>query len=226
MDNLVPALANKYRGGIIEWDDLLQFGRVGLTRAAERFDPNRGNQELEFEDRFTNYASGGIVQEIRNAIQSEQSKHITTEDDDDAIREPIVGDHIESIYDWDAWGEFGNATAICEIWSNLDASPEDLAIRFEDIKGKRDQFRDAFKSLTGNQRKMVTMVFLREQPLSVEQAAREMGCSYFQATRILKRGLGIMREEITRMEHNKTNTQRATPTSPLPLSAFTAALSG
>jgi molybdate transport repressor ModE-like protein len=93
---------------------------------------------------------------------------------------------------------------------------------YEDIRGQRQKFEAAFISLTGAQRKLVTWVFLDDPERSIAQAARELGVSYFQAVRMLKKALKIMREVITRMESNKTNSGGKNEMTPHP-SAVTAA---
>ena len=39
---LVHACANKFRGRGVEYDDLFQAGCIGLIKAADNFDENRG----------------------------------------------------------------------------------------------------------------------------------------------------------------------------------------
>lgn len=185
---LVPFIAADYRGGEVEFEDLIAAGREGLVKAARSFDPELG--------RFSAWASTHIKNAIWGTIRSAQTAvEIAT----------LVGDSIEKVAEWDAWGDRGNANAICERWLNMDASPEELGLLFEDIEDKRSRFTAAFISLTQAQRKLVAWVFLDSPTITVTQAARELGVSYFQATRMLKRALKTMREVITRMENNKTN---------------------
>jgi RNA polymerase sigma factor (sigma-70 family) len=185
LDDLVPAIAAEFRGGNVEYEDLLAIGREGLTLAARSFDPEKS--------KFTTWATTKIRSAVMDAIKSQSRGEVAV---------IASGDSIEKIFDWDSWGEYGNAVAISEAWSKLDASPEELAELYECVQDRRDRFAAAFISLTGNQRKLVKWVFLDDPRRPLTQGARELGVSYFQATRMLRRALKIMREVITRMESN------------------------
>lgn len=179
MDSLVPALAAGYRGGEVEYDELVAAGREGLIKAARSWDPTKS--------KFSTWATTKINSELMHATR--------------AKAEP-GGDSIEKIYEWDAWGNMGNARAIYDLWDNLDASPEDLSVLFDEIKEKQVKFSAAFISLTVAQRKLVTWVFLTNPRKSMAQAARELGCSYRQSVTILEKALKKMRSVIERMESN------------------------
>lgn len=58
---LVHAIAATFRGSGVCIDDLVQEGIIGLTRAAELFDPDRGAK-------FSTYAAWWIRRSIRDAI--------------------------------------------------------------------------------------------------------------------------------------------------------------
>jgi RNA polymerase primary sigma factor len=58
---LVHAIAATFRGSGVCIDDLVQEGTIGLTRAAELFDPDRGAK-------FSTYAAWWIRRSIRDAI--------------------------------------------------------------------------------------------------------------------------------------------------------------
>lgn len=187
---LVSTIAADFRGRELEFEDLQAAGRLGLVEGARKF-----------EGRFENFRADGYIRNaIWTAVRSAESQFFPKETDSSIP--PSGADSIEKIFEWDSWGNRGNAEAICERWSRLDASPEDLSILFDDIKDKRAKFQAAFISLNGNQRKLVSWVFLDEMPIT--QAASELGVSYFRAIRMLKKALKTMREVITRME-SKTN---------------------
>ena len=61
---LVHACANKFRGKGAEYDDLFQAGCVGLIKAAENFDPERGFS-------FSTYAVPKISGEIRRFLRDD-----------------------------------------------------------------------------------------------------------------------------------------------------------
>ncbi len=198
---LVTTIASDFRGGDADFEDLQSFGREGLVLAARSYDPDSG--------RFSVWASIKIRSAIMHGIRAEPSEWYPK----DSGVPPLKSDKIERIYEYDSWGEYGNAAAICETWSKLDTSPEDLSILYEDIKDQKEKFAAAFISLSGAQRKLVEMVFLRETPITVPQAARELGISRFQAGRMLKKALKVMREVITRMSSNRS--KKPLPGTPL-----------
>jgi RNA polymerase sigma factor (sigma-70 family) len=193
---LVTTIVQDFRGGKIEYEDLIQIGHEGLIKAAREFDVGRGKK-------FSKFASAKIRGELFNATEAAKNQGAWYPKESGEVQGPIDADSIERIYQWDAWGEIGNAMAIAEAWAKLDSAPEDLGLLHAEIADKTDRFLAAFISLTAVQRKLVRWVFLQEPQMTIPAAARELGISRFMAGRLLKRALKTMREVIQRMEVNE-----------------------
>lgn len=65
---LIARIANRYRrmlGGVLEWEDLMQWGWLGMRRAAEKFDPSKGFA-------FSTYSQWWITNYIQRCIMNER----------------------------------------------------------------------------------------------------------------------------------------------------------
>ena len=213
--NLVRFLASKFKNRGEPLDDLLQVGTIGLIKAIDRFDPDRG---LE----FTTFATPTIMGEIKRHFRDkgwsvrvprrlqELSAKVNQATDDltrELQRPPSVAEVAERLGATvdEVLEAMESSTAYSAVPlegtgqdteddapSVLDhyASEDDDLARLDD----RMVIEDAIKSFAPREQEAVRMRF--EQGLTQVEIAEKMGISQVQVSRLLRKVLKQIQERL------------------------------
>lgn len=109
---LVRSLVPRFLGRGIEYDDLFQAGCVGLMKAAEHFDPDRGFK-------FSTYAVPVILGEMRRLFRDGGAVKVSRSLKELSMKAVRLSEKIEM--------ETGEAPSISELATQLGVTPERCA---------------------------------------------------------------------------------------------------
>ncbi len=214
---LVRALASRYAGRGEPLEDLVQVGSMGLIKAVDRFDVDRGVE-------FSSYAVPTIVGEIRRHFRDKSwAMHVPRRLKELSVRLSRVLDELTT--------ELGRSPTVTELAEAVGAEEEDvldaldaaqaystrsLDAPFDDDGNESledrlgveergyDEVEDSslvgagLNALDERERRIVELRFFEEMTQS--QIAAELGISQMHVSRLLRRALGGMRgriEELT-----------------------------
>ena len=212
---LVRALAARYVNWGEPFDDLVQVAWIGLLKAIERYDPERGVQ-------FPTYATPTIVGEIRRYYRDRAwAVHVPRSVQELRVRVNATIDQ------WSA--EHGEAPTTAQLSKFLDVSPDAVldAIHSENARsaltlpsGEDDRTASGFdvpteergfeqvdasmllagglESLAERERQIVSMRF--EEGLTQSQIAARIGISQMHVSRLLRRALAQLRASVGEVE--------------------------
>lgn len=212
--NLVRFLASKFKNRGEPLDDLIQVGTIGLIKAIDRFDPERG---LE----FTTYATPTILGEIKrhfrdkgwsvrvprrlqelSAKVNQATDELTNELQKSPTTEQVaerlgvsVDEVLEAIESSSAYSsvplEAGSsdeeeAPAIIDHYASID---EDLA-----TSDDRMVIEEAVREFSPREREVMEMRF--HDGLTQAEIAKRLGVSQVQVSRLLRRTLRKVQEKV------------------------------
>jgi len=217
---LVRALAARYAGRGEALEDLVQVGSIGLIKAVDRFDIDRGVD-------ISSYAVPTIVGEIRRHFRDKAwAMHVPRRLKELSVRLSRVLDQLTN--------ELGRSPTIAELAKAVDVEEEDvidaldstnaystrsLQAPFED--GGDDYLADklgtddagfaevedgalvaaGLDALDERERRIVELRFFEEMTQS--QIAAEIGISQMHVSRLLRHALTMMRGRIAEVSHDE-----------------------
>ncbi len=212
--NLVRFLASKFKNRGEPLEDLVQVGTIGLIKAIDRFDPERG---LE----FTTYATPTIMGEIKRHFRDkgwsvrvprrlqELSSKITQTTEEltkELQRTPSVAEiadtlgvsvdevleAMESSSAYSSVSLEGGGEGEDDVPSVLDRyATEDAELVSSD---DRMMLEDAIRDFTAREKDIIRMRF--EESLTQAEIAQKLGVSQVQVSRLLRRTLARLHDKI------------------------------
>lgn len=211
---LVRAMAARYAGRGEPLEDLVQVGAVGLIKAVDRFDVDRGVE-------FSSYAVPTIVGEIRRHFRDKAwAMHVPRRHKELGVRLSRVLDELTT--------ELGRSPTIAELAEATESEEEDVvdaldAAHAYSTRSLHAPFDDGgdggtladklgaddagyeevedgaviaagMHALSARERRIVQLRFFEEKTQS--QIAAEIGISQMHVSRLLRRALQVMRGRI------------------------------
>lgn len=168
---LVSHIIKKYYAAYDEQEDLISIGTIGLIKAIDSFDINKGA-------RLATYAARCIENEILMHYRSRKKDANLI-----SVSEPIDTD------------SEGNTLTLIDIISTDDTICEDI-----DLKNKTAQLYKLVESLTDEREKEIIISrygLYNQKELTQNEIAKKMGISRSYVSRIEKRAIGELREKFT-----------------------------
>ncbi len=206
---LVHYALRRFRDRRAEYDDLFQWGCVGLIKAIDRFDP-------AYDVKFSTYAVPLILGEIRRVLRDDGAVHISRTIQENAARvrrcreayvqanrcEPTLAELAEAanMSDEDALLAVNAGACIrsldAPVGGTDDARLADV-IRggdMEDVEG-RIALMQMIKSLPEEERSLILRRYFRRHTQT--EIARDLGVSQVQISRMEHRILAHLRKQLT-----------------------------
>ena len=204
---LVHLCANRFRGRGIEYDDLYSAGCIGLLKAAEAFDSERGVK-------FSTYAvpvilgeikrlfrDGGAVQ-VSRSLKERSLKTVRTREEMSKKlgREPTISELSRQLDTDECTIAEALAVSMPPV-SLTDSTDEngsqiDIAVPSPDIEiGDTLALRQVLELMEPKDRELIFLRYYKGQTQSA--AAKKLGMTQVQVSRREKKLLSFMREQLT-----------------------------
>ena len=202
---LVHFVLRRFRDRGAEYEDLFQYGCMGLIKAIDRFDPTLGT-------RFSTYAVPVILGEVRRFLRDDAPVHISRAIRDDALRierfreefqreharEPTI-DEISAGTGLDREAVVLALNARREVKSLYEPVGGDGELRLMDVIGEESMgevdrrllLAGLLKELSPQERTIIIRRYFRSNTQS--EIARDLGVSQVQVSRLERKILNRMR---------------------------------
>jgi RNA polymerase sigma factor (sigma-70 family) len=188
--DLCEKICADYRSAHTEFEELVAEATMALVAAARQF---KGLSK------FSTFATEAINNHLSNLIRN-GAKHSRAEavevdgvDGFGAVSPSAEDERSMPVWEWDAWGDSGNARAVCESWFDLLVTPQDVRDVHETIKHRADRFASAMIGFRSLERLLVKAYLNGEDFGSI---ARKYQMSYRTVLIKIERNLRIMRDVI------------------------------
>ena len=202
---LVHFVLRRFRDRVAEYEDLFQYGCMGLLKAIDRFDPSVGT-------RFSTYAVPVILGEVRRFLRDDAPVHVSRAIRDDALhidryREEFLREHArEPTVDELGAGTGLDREAVVlalnarrDVRSLSEPVGGDGELRLMDVIGeetmgevdRRLLLTELIKELTPQERTIIVLRYFRSNTQS--EIAQVLGVSQVQISRLERRILNRMR---------------------------------
>ena len=202
---LVHFVLRRFRDRVAEYEDLFQYGCMGLLKAIDRFDPSVGT-------RFSTYAVPVILGEVRRFLRDDAPVHVSRAIRDDALhidryREDFLREHArEPTVDELGAGTGLDREAVVlalnarrEVKSLYEPVGGDGELRLMDVIGEESMgevdrrllLAELLKELSPQERTIIVLRYFRSNTQS--EIAQVLGVSQVQISRLERKILNRMR---------------------------------
>lgn len=197
---LCARICADYRSAGTDFEELLAEAHLALCEAARRHVPSP-------ENKFSVFASLCINQALVHLLnREERHRRVGEYDDGFGIIEPVSSETPLRPFEWDAWGDGGNARAICDWFNSIAVMPGDVECAHDRIRNRRERFASATIGLKPIEKKLIEAHLAG---VSYEDISRLNHMSYRIVVRRLEKIFRIMRQSIEGQDRAARSRPRA-----------------